>query len=752
MASPFSTRARRRSHNKEDSHAFLSAELQRARLRQRLQSPTYWMACLIPLLTTVTFVRFYANEQHQGGHMASLSSVLHWEEAERQVSWVRRLLHHPILYVSRPLPTAATTTTPEGNRMIVFPPPPVAPHPSMAPLTVPIDTIAVNASQMASYPMNNTTAMNASQMVYPVSLQPTVLPPINDSSNNNNNNIHVNSNPNEGMQYVNPSLFGWTPEQYPNPLVAPIRCGIAYLSMYNNMSSSPTATMPPPNLWEHYPPHVRLCDPDWVLGGWYLQAIALALRNFTDQVGDAWHGYLITPPPSIPAEDDPSWTGTTATASNRTVLRGHGSYYTSHTLHHSDHAKNHTHTAIDSNNNINHNDDDDDPLDHDAHDLSVWLEPSLSMAVATVRKMNLPAVLRDGSYYAYEDEEDMVNDAAQIFARHLHETWWASDPDDPSGQLGIVLFLSVQDRVCFISTGGTISMILPWWRLDHVVAQMKPHLRQREYGLAILQALDALTVLLQEGPPTWSDRLHDFMARFGVVLAFACMTFLFGVYGEYRDRRKRWQYAEQRSQLTDADRQKASLLQLEYKTKSCPICLEHFDGECEEMGDSDEEYEDTLGKPVSTKSLESPCPSLRRVDTYGVPLKGADGKRIKLLRCGHVFCESCWKSWVHSGCGNPCNCPVCRQDVGQTPRKRKHSTSDGAYAVAAALHGTSVANYDSFSSALSPPPNEEDENDSDDDEDSQSAEQVWEDLNTGLPSTPNERFPLLSTVRHRHSV
>jgi hypothetical protein len=32
--------------------------------------------------------------------------------------------------------------------------------------------------------------------------------------------------------------------------------------------------------------------------------------------------------------------------------------------------------------------------------------------------------------------------------------------------------------------------------------------------------------------------------------------------------------------------------------------------------------------------------------------------------------SSCWKSWVHSGYGNPCNCPVCRQDVGRSPRKR----------------------------------------------------------------------------------
>jgi hypothetical protein len=34
--------------------------------------------------------------------------------------------------------------------------------------------------------------------------------------------------------------------------------------------------------------------------------------------------------------------------------------------------------------------------------------------------------------------------------------------------------------------------------------------------------------MLQNGPPTLSDRIHDFVSRFGVVIAFAAFTFCFG--------------------------------------------------------------------------------------------------------------------------------------------------------------------------------------------------------------------------------
>lgn len=64
---------------------------------------------------------------------------------------------------------------------------------------------------------------------------------------------------------------------------------------------------------------------------------------------------------------------------------------------------------------------------------------------------------------------------------------------------------------------------------------MKPDLRHRDYGNALLRAIDDLSRMLEAGPPTISDRMHDFIARFGVVIAFAVFTFFFGA---VRSRRK----------------------------------------------------------------------------------------------------------------------------------------------------------------------------------------------------------------------
>eukprot|EP00934_Nitzschia_sp_Nitz4_P003566 Nitzschia sp. Nitz4//scaffold63_size106090//90208//91593//NITZ4_004411-RA/size106090-processed-gene-0.134-mRNA-1//1//CDS//3329556038//3556//frame0 len=312
-------------------------------------------------------------------------------------------------------------------------------------------------------------------------------------------------------------------------------------------------------------PPLLLCDPDWVLGGLYLEEIALALTNLT-----------------VDAETVPM--------ADVSFLRRR----------------------------------------------LVTSLPPIQVGIATVRKMNVPAVLRQGSYYTYEDQDDMVNDAAQIFARTLLNHWW--NPDDPSHDYSILIFLSVQDRVCFISTGAAVSTILPWWRLEHVVSAMKPELRRQSYGPAIMTALQQIHVMLMAGPPTLTDRLHDFLARFGVVIAFAVFTFVFGAWGEYRDRRKRWQYAENKSKLNEVDFEKARLLQKDFGTQACPICLENFSKE---------------------------------TDSMGLPLHGGDGKKVKMLRCGHIFCEACWKGWVHSGQGNPCICPVCRQDIGKSRMKRR---------------------------------------------------------------------------------
>jgi hypothetical protein len=149
--------------------------------------------------------------------------------------------------------------------------------------------------------------------------------------------------------------------------------------------------------------------------------------------------------------------------------------------------------------------------------------------------------------------------------------------------------------------------------------------------------------------------------------------------------------------MSHVEREKARLLQREFKTKSCPICLENFDDGLDIEGEPSSElaleneykqdqYADELDGDTgcqcccarkaktkqNTESKEEPKKSaLRRVDSYGIPIMGADHHNVKMLRCGHIFCDSCWKEWVHSGQGNPCICPVCRQDVGKSSKRRR---------------------------------------------------------------------------------
>jgi len=95
-------------------------------------------------------------------------------------------------------------------------------------------------------------------------------------------------------------------------------------------------------------------------------------------------------------------------------------------------------------------------------------------------------------------------------------------------------------------------------------------------------------------------------------------------------------------------------LQQSYKTDCCPICLEELGSHCKDE-------------------------SKRLVDKYGIPLYGSDGKSLKMLRCGHIFCSCCWKAWVNSGNGNPYSCPVCRRDIAKpeilSPPREDNSVS-----------------------------------------------------------------------------
>ena len=61
-----------------------------------------------------------------------------------------------------------------------------------------------------------------------------------------------------------------------------------------------------------------------------------------------------------------------------------------------------------------------------------------------------------------------------------------------------------------LSTFSDVSFILPWWQLEHIVTNVKPHLGRRDNGTAILKAIDDLALILVileagHGSPTMLD-------------------------------------------------------------------------------------------------------------------------------------------------------------------------------------------------------------------------------------------------------
>ena len=250
-----------------------------------------------------------------------------------------------------------------------------------------------------------------------------------------------------------------------------------------------------------------------------------------------------------------------------------------------------------------------------------------------------------------------MNSAAQYFSRYLHSSWSRKLAQEEQATNIVLIFISTLDRICYISSGSRIASVLPWWRLEHVVQDMKYDLRRGSSGEAINVAIADISDLLVEGPPTLSDRLDDFFQRFGVVLAFTVFTFCFATWGEWRDR-KRILFQESKTILNANERKKARLLQRDFKTSHCPICLEPFVDEMEQQ------------QCVEADKKDNPLkPELKRIDSWGIPLSGSDGKPIKMLRCGHIFDVSCWKAWVESGSGNPWACPVCRQSVTRSKQR-----------------------------------------------------------------------------------
>jgi uncharacterized membrane protein YgcG len=223
------------------------------------------------------------------------------------------------------------------------------------------------------------------------------------------------------------------------------------------------------------------------------------------------------------------------------------------------------------------------------------------------------------------DNDDEMNEetAAQAFARTLHDTWGVGHETSVGGT-GVLIFLSVDDRVLYISRGGAMDHILGDSRIDTIIHGVQPALKQAKYAEGLIEAVEHVVDFIQKGEPTWNERILEFLQIQYLIMFFWLYVFFGGLWSAQKQRREGRVYAQAASQLTELDRAQAEALQGRYQATSCPVCLENF-----------------------------------KSSTVG-----SDDQPIKLLRCGHVFDESCWSEWVNSGQGNVTKCPICQKDVG----------------------------------------------------------------------------------------
>ena len=209
------------------------------------------------------------------------------------------------------------------------------------------------------------------------------------------------------------------------------------------------------------------------------------------------------------------------------------------------------------------------------------------------------------------DKERVAEETAQS----LHNSWGVGSAKCDGS--GILVFLSVQDRVIYISTSLGIQRILTKMRIDRVIDRMKPYLREEDFAKAVLTCIERLDDYITKGPPS-------FLEKWGIVIC----AFTFATICLIREKREKRERSIVFNKLNQLDKDKALALKGKYECSSCPICLEDFQEE---------------------KKL------------------GSDGKLLEVLHCGHAFDQTCWKVWIKKGNRSSIlKCPICKIEVAKT--------------------------------------------------------------------------------------
>jgi uncharacterized membrane protein YgcG len=273
-----------------------------------------------------------------------------------------------------------------------------------------------------------------------------------------------------------------------------------------------------------------------------------------------------------------------------------------------------------------------------------------------------------------------IERAGDVFAHKVHDSWGVGDHVKNNG---ILLFVSIHDRMVYVSTGSGVDNLFPRLVTDGIVDHMKPHLRNKDYSLALQTAITEIDLILQGKGDTISSRTHyssnsggsdqeDTMQAFGTVLVafvlIATIVLCFSNIIKNKDSRlNRGQNALNRL-MREVNAAESG--EERFHSDSCPICLEDFapSQNDQETGGSST----STATPNNTDTGTSTTPS--NSDTTSTSSSESSPQRAMMLRCEHQFCFGCLEEYLKTPEGRVC--PICRAPVDTTtgPQDRTQHT------------------------------------------------------------------------------
>eukprot|EP00191_Tetraselmis_sp_GSL018_P010159 CAMPEP_0177596786 /NCGR_PEP_ID=MMETSP0419_2-20121207/11325_1 /TAXON_ID=582737 /ORGANISM="Tetraselmis sp., Strain GSL018" /LENGTH=540 /DNA_ID=CAMNT_0019088835 /DNA_START=174 /DNA_END=1792 /DNA_ORIENTATION=- len=291
-------------------------------------------------------------------------------------------------------------------------------------------------------------------------------------------------------------------------------------------------------------------------------------------------------------------------------------------------------------------------------------EAGAQVAVAVVKSM-------DRSFRAGKS----AGTAARLFAKGLHDSWGVGSAECNNG---VVLFLSVEDRQVYISTGAGVRKRLPDDVVGEIIDQMKPDLRAKRYGTAVAHAVEDIGNALANN--FGGGGAYDWVPFAAALSAMGVFAFFSRRHARHRAR----DYEAVKVHLNKITEAQERAQRNAYRATSCPVCLEDFESTPDAIpvaepgpdqsagGDAPPEASAVRARPRSRAATPDVTPkaepgasgpeSESLLEPEAPRAQGGSGKAVArdpvALPCGHVFCERCIDEWMK---GHR-TCPICRKD------------------------------------------------------------------------------------------